>query len=100
MFAAPATPRSVIHATRVKGDTLRLSVDVSTPQSLVVRLICSEHTWSHEERLGLCQPGQEPLELRLKDWPEDNTYVLARFYEQGDRPAASASQWLSYRPAH
>ncbi len=93
---APAT-RSGIYGIRDK-DCLRLWVEVPYAQSVALRLLCSEHPWSFQADLGLCHPGQGPLDLRVEDWPKDSTYLLARFYDERGKPEGTASQWLAGPP--
>ncbi|MGH7442453.1 MAG: hypothetical protein ACREKE_07270 [bacterium] len=94
MVAVSQVNRSGVNALRLNDNTLRLNFDVPYPQSITVRLVSSEHPWIHEQSVGVWAPGKEAVELRLNDWPKDSTYLLARFYEESGRPAATSSQWL------
>lgn len=96
MVTLPQVNRSSFNAIRIEKNKMRLTFEIQSPQSVIMRLVCSEHPWIWEENIGLRMPGQAAAEITLEDWPEDTTYLLVRFYEEDGRPASAASQCLPF----
>jgi hypothetical protein len=85
---------SGVYARRLEKNVLRLQFKVPHPQNVTLRLACFDGAWIWEEDLGLVVPGEEAVEMELKDWPQDISYLLARFFEGDGSVVAAAAQWL------
>lgn len=86
--------QSGVYAVRLEDNKLRLHFKVQSPKHITLRMACFDGAWIWEEDLGTVVPGEEAVEIKLRDWPQDTSYLLARFFERDGSPAMAATQWL------